>query len=278
MPLLALLATLALTSPLAAQEPSDWIQLFNGENLDGWKPKIRGHALNDNFGNTFRVEDGAITAGYEAYDQFNERFGHIFYEKPFSYYRIAVEYRFIGEQSKGGPGWATRNSGIMLHSPAPETMGKDQDFPISIEVQLLGGLGEGPRTTANLCTPGTNVVMDGKLVTRHCIQSTSKTYDGEQWVRSEILVLGASLIRHDVEGETVLEYTMPQFGGGNIKGHNPADKPDGRLIEGGYISLQSESHPVQFRNVELLNLEGCMDPDSPSYKSYYVKSDPDSCR
>ena len=278
MPLLALLATLALTSPLAAQEPSDWIQLFNGENLDGWKPKVRGHALNDNFGNTFRVEDGAITTGYEAYDQFNERFGHIFYEKPFSYYRIAVEYRFIGEQSKGGPGWATRNSGIMLHSPAPETMGKDQDFPISIEVQLLGGLGEGPRTTANLCTPGTNVVMDGKLVTRHCIQSTSKTYDGEQWVRSEILVLGASLIRHDVEGETVIEYTMPQFGGGNIKGHNPADKPDGRLIEGGYISLQSESHPVQFRKVELLNLEGCMDPDSPSYKSYYVKSDPDSCR
>ena len=278
MPLLALLATLALTSPLAAQEPSDWIQLFNGENLDGWKPKIRGHALNDNFGNTFRVEDGAITTGYEAYDRFNERFGHIFYEKPFSYYRIAVEYRFIGEQSKGGPGWATRNSGIMLHSPAPETMGKDQDFPISIEVQLLGGLGEGPRTTANLCTPGTNVVMDGKLVTRHCIQSTSKTYDGEQWVRSETLVLGASLIRHDVEGETVLEYTMPQFGGGNIKGHNPADKPDGRLIEGGYISLQSESHPVQFRKVELLNLEGCMDPNSPSYKSYYVKSDPDSCR
>ena len=278
MPLLALLATLALTSPLAAQEPSDWIQLFNGENLDGWKPKIRGHALNDNFGNTFRVEDGAITTGYEAYDRFNERFGHIFYEKPFSYYRIAVEYRFIGEQSKGGPGWARRNSGIMLHSPAPETMGKDQDFPISIEVQLLGGLGEGPRTTANLCTPGTNVVMDGKLVTRHCIQSTSKTYDGEQWVRSETLVLGASLIRHDVEGETVLEYTMPQFGGGNIKGHKPADKPDGRLIEGGYISLQSESHPVQFRKVELLNLEGCMDPDSPSYKSYYVKSDPDSCR
>ena len=278
MPLLALLATLALTSPLAAQEPSDWIQLFSGENLDGWKPKIRGHALNDNFGNTFHVEDGAITTGYEAYDQFNERFGHIFYEKPFSYYRIAVEYRFIGEQSKGGPGWAARNSGIMLHSPAPETMGKDQDFPISIEVQLLGGLGEGPRTTANLCTPGTNVVMDGKLVTRHCIQSTSKTYDGEQWVRSEILVLGASLIRHDVEGGTVIEYTMPQFGGGNIKGHNPADKPDGRLIEGGYISLQSESHPVQFRKVELLNLEGCMDPDSPSYKSYYVKSDPDSCR
>ena len=270
--------TLLLAIPLAAQQPSDWIQLFNGKNLDGWKVKIRGHALNDNFGNTFRVEDGAISTGYEAYGSFDERFGHMFYEKPFSYYRIRVEYRFIGDQAQAGPGWARRNSGIMLHSPAPETMGKDQDFPISIEVQLLGGLGEGPRTTANLCTPGTNVVMDGKLVTKHCTTSTSKTYDGETWVRSEVLVLGASLIRHFVEGEPVLEYVMPQFGGGNVKAHSPQDKPDGNLMEGGYISLQSESHPVQFRKVELLNLEGCMDPDSPSYKDYHVKSNPSACR
>jgi len=267
-----------LTLPLAAQQHSDWIQLFNGKNLDGWQPKIRGHALNDNFGKTFRVQDGYMTTGYEAYGDFDERFGHIFYEKPFSYYRIVVEYRFIGDQALNGPGWATRNSGIMLHSPAPETMGKDQDFPISIEVQLLGGLGEGPRSTANLCTPGTNVVMDGKLVTRHCTTSTSKTYDGDVWVRSEVLVLGSSFIEHLVEGETVLEYLMPQFGGRNVSGHNPADKPDGQLMEGGYISLQSESHPVQFRKVELLNLEGCMDSDSSSYKDYYVKSNPGSCK
>ena len=253
---------LLLAAPLVAQEPSDWIPLFNGKNLDGWKVKIRSHALNDNFGNTFRVEDGYMTTGYEAYGDFDERFAHIFYEKPYSYYRIAVEYRFIGDQAQAGPSWAARNSGIMLHSPAPETMGKDQDFPISIEVQLLGGLGAGPRTTANLCTPGTNVVMDGKLITKHCTTSTSKTYDGEVWVRSEVLVLGASHIRHYVEGEPVLEYVMPQFGGRNVSGHDPQDKPDGELMEGGYISLQSESHPIQFRKVELLNLEGCMDPDS----------------
>jgi hypothetical protein len=78
----------------------------------------------------------------------------------------------------------------MLHSPPATSMGKDQDFPISIEVQLLGGLGKGPRTTANLCTPGTNVEMGGKLFTPHCVNSASKTYDGDQWVRVEVEVLG----------------------------------------------------------------------------------------
>ncbi len=268
---------LAATS-VQAQEPEDWIQLFNGRDLAEWTPKIRGYELGDNFGNTFRVADGALRTGYEAYESFDERFGHIFYERPFSHYRLAVEYRFVGEQAQGGPNWAVRNSGIMLHSPPPESMGKDQTFPISIEVQLLGGLGEGERTTMNLCTPGTNVVFDGSLVTRHCTKSTSKTYHGEQWVRAEILVLGSSVIRHLEDGHVVLAYEMPQIGGGNVEGHDPAFKADGRLLEGGFISLQSESHPVEFRKVELLNLVGCMDREAANYKSYFVKSEPATCR
>lgn len=262
----------------AAQTSEDWIQLFNGENLDGWTPKIRGHELGDNFGNTFRVVNGAMQTGYEAYGPFNERFGHIFYKDPFSYYRLAVEYRFVGEQAEDGPGWALRNSGLMLHSPAPETMGKEQTFPVSIEVQLLGGRAEGERSTANLCTPGTNVVRDGKLLTRHCTNSASKTYRGEQWVRAEILALGSAVFRHYVEGELVLEYEMPQYGGGGVEGHDSGHTPAGELIAGGYISLQSESHPVEFRKVELLNLAGCMDPKAQNYKDYFVKSEPASCR
>ena len=276
--ILCLLLATVLVSVAPAQTSDDWTQLFNGENLDGWTPKIRGHELGDNFGNTFRVVNGAMQTGYEAYGPFDERFGHIFYKDPFSYYRLAVEYRFVGEQSEGGPGWAIRNSGLMLHSPAPETMGKDQNFPISIEVQLLGGLAEGERTTANLCTPGTHVVRDGKLLTRHCTNSTSKTYRGEQWVRTEILVLGSSVFRHFVEGDLVLEYEMPQYGGRNVEGHDPKDQPNGELISGGYISLQSESHPVEFRKVELLNLAGCMDPQAANYKDYFVKSEPATCQ
>ncbi len=281
------LATLAFQSPTptthaqkAKNDPDkkEWVQLFNGKDLKDWKVKIRGYALNDNFGNTFRVENGMMKVGYEKYDQYNERFGHIFYKQKFSHYIIAAEYRFVGDQCPGGPGWATRNSGIMLHCQSPESMGKDQDFPISIEAQLLGGLGKGPRTTANLCTPGTNVEMDGKLFTPHCINSKSKTYDGDQWVRAEILVDGDKQIKHMVNGETVLSYEKPQIGGGNVSGHDPAVKKDGMLLTEGYISLQSESHPVEFRKVELLNLVGCMDAKATNYKSYYLKADNAKCQ
>lgn len=275
--------TLALLSFLSTSvfsqdvDPKEWKQIFNGKNLDGWHVKIRNYDLDDNFGKTFRVEDGLLKVRYDGYESFAEKFGHIFYKDKFSYYRIATEYRFVGEQAKDGPGWATRNSGIMIHGQAPETMGKDQDFPISIEVQLLGGLGKGKRTTCNLCTPGTNVFYQDKLDKRHCINSTSKTYDGDQWVRAEVLVLGDSLIRHFINGEQVLEYTKTQTGGGNVSGHDPGLMVEGKPLSEGTISLQSESHPVDFRKVEILNLCGCTDPKASNYKSYYVKSDNKTC-
>jgi hypothetical protein len=155
---------------------------------------------------------------------------------------------------------------------------KDQDFPISIEVQLLGGLSDGkPRSTANLCTPGTNVVMDGKLHTPHCTNSTSKTYDGDQWVRVEVDVHGGEIIRHIVEGQTVLQYSQPQIGGGAAEPTDPAVKVDGTMLTSGYIALQAETAPADFRKVELLNLEGCMDSKARNYKSYFVKSQPSAC-
>lgn len=256
----------------------EWIQLFNGKDLSGWKVKITGHDLNDNFGNTFRVEGGILKVRYDQYDSFRSQFGHIFFDKKFSYYLLAVEYRFTGEQCKGGPDWAKRNSGAMLHCQDPATMGKDQDFPISIEAQLLGGLGNGPRSTANLCTPGTNVHFADTLFSPHCISSKSKTYDGDQWVRAEFLVLGDSLIRHTVEGETVLEYTRPEIGGGAVSNFDPKVKVDGTPLTEGFISLQSESHPVEFRKVELLDLKGCKDPKAKNYRSYFVKADNSSCQ
>ncbi len=200
------------------------------------------------------MEGGLLKVRYDGYDAFNGRFGHLFYREPFSHYIIAVEYRFVGDQAPGGPGWALRNSGIMVHSQSARSMGKDQDFPISIEVQLLGGAASGERPTANLCTPGTHVVMDGKLFTPHCLNSRSKTYRGDQWVRVEVVVLGDSLIRHIVNGDTVMEYTKPQIGGGNVSGFDPAVKRDGTPLTAGYIALQSESHPIDFRKVEVRKL------------------------
>lgn len=258
-------------------DTEEWINLFNGQNVDNWDLKIRGYALNDNYNNTFRVEDGLMKVRYDQYEEYQNKFGHIFYNKPYSYYRLKVEYRFVGEQVNGGEGWALRNNGIMFHSQSAESMGLDQDFPISIEYQLLGGNGKDERTTANLCTPGTNVVMGDSLVTQHCIGSSSKTYHGDQWVTAEVLVLGDSLVQHIMDDEVVLEYTKPQIGGGTVSGFNPKVKQDGKLLDKGYIALQSESHPIDIRSVKLLNLKGCMDETAANYKSYYVKNNESSC-
>lgn len=273
-----LLASAARALAQAAPDRKEWIQLFNGRDLERWHVKITGRDLNDNFGNTFRVEDGLLKVRYDGYDAFDGRFGHIFYREAFSHYIVAVEYRFVGDQAAGGPDWALRNSGIMVHSQSARSMGKDQDFPISIEVQLLGGTGSGERTTANLCTPGTHVVMDGRLLTQHCVNSRSRTYHGEQWVRVEVLVLGDSLVRHMVNGEAVMEYSKPQIGGWTVSHFDPAVKEDGMPLTEGYIALQSESHPIDFRKVEILDLVGCTDPKASNYRSYYVRSDPSRCR
>lgn len=235
----------------------EWKQLFNGKDLKEWTVKIKDHPLGENFNNTFRTENGVMKVSYDQYDDFKEQYGHIFYKQKFSAYLLAVEYRFTGEQVKGGPGWAFRNSGAMLHCQSPESMTVDQDFPISLEAQFLGGNGKDERSTGNLCTPGTNVVMNEKLFTPHCVNSTSKTYHGDQWVRVEMLVLGDSVIKHIVEGDTVLTYTKPQYDGSD-KWVKKAGLPAGGRIKEGYISLQAESHPVEFRKVELFDLSGYM--------------------
>lgn len=246
----------ACATPVFAAE-GEWVSLFNGENLDGWTPKIRYYELGDNYANTFRVVDGLLTVSYDdGYeDGFGEKFGHLFYKDSFSNYRFRVEYRFVGDQCKDGPGWATRNSGVMIHGEDPKDMTVDQDFPTSIEVQLLGGDGQKKRTTSNLCTPGTNVVMDGKLVTRHCTSSISETYHGEQWVTAEIEVHGNKVIKHILDGKVVLEYTEPQLDERDEHAKALAEKAGGIQLSGGTISLQSESHPIQFRKVEIMVLD-----------------------
>jgi hypothetical protein len=234
----------------------EWVSLFNGKNLAGWRPKISGYEFGKNFGNTFRVEDGILKVSYDEYDEFDGEFGHLFYKDKFSHYRLRLEYRFVGEQLPGGPGWGYRNSGIMLHCQSPESMRKDQDFPVCIEAQLLGGDGTGERSTGNVCTPGMNIVMNDTLVTDHCINSSSKTYYGAQWVKAEVEVHGNDIVKHIINGHVVLEYKKPQFDPEDDNGVKLIEANDGELMVcEGYISVQAESHPVEFRNIEILLLE-----------------------
>lgn len=233
----------------------DWVQLFNGKDLNNWNVKIKGHPLNENYKNTFRVVEGVIQVNYDEYETFEDAFGHLFYKNEFSNYKFRLEYRFTGNQLEGGAGWAKRNSGVMIHCQDPESMELEQNFPISIEVQLLGGLGSGERSTGNLCTPGTHVEMNNELITDHCIGATSKTYHGEQWVKLEIIVQNDSLISHFINGEKVLTYNKPQIGGGNVNISEDKLKPlQGKPLKKGFISLQSESHPIEFRNIEIFEL------------------------
>lgn len=235
---------------LAAAEEGKWTPLFNGKDLSGWTPKIRGCKAGENFQGTFRVENGVIKVDYSGFEKWGNRFGHLFYNKKFSHYRLRLEYRFTGNQLKNGPGWAFRNSGVMIHAESPEQMEIGQLFPTSLEVQLLGGIGKGERTTGNLCTPGTHVEYEGKLDTRHCISSTSKTFNGDQWVKLEVEVHGNRLIRHLINGEEVLSYGKPQLGGDAHADALAAVAGDKMLSEG-YICLQSESHPVEFRKIKI---------------------------
>ncbi|MEQ9568847.1 MAG: DUF1080 domain-containing protein [Longimicrobiales bacterium] len=247
--LVGVILVLAGPAGIAGQE---WRSLFDGESLEGWTVKIRGHRAGEDPYRTFRMEDGLLTVGYEGYDGvFGERFGHLFHPVPWTDYDLRVEYRFVGEQVPGGPGWALLNSGVMLHAQSPETMGIDQDFPISLEAQLLADDGSGDRPTANLCTPGTHVEMGGERVETHCIRSASPTFAAHEWVTVELEVRGGETIVHRVEGDSVIAYGRPVVGGGAVNGFTPAAKIDGVALDHGWIALQSESHPVQFRAVSI---------------------------
>ena len=249
----AVVALLLVARNANAQQPQgEWLRLFNGRDLSNWIVKIAKHDVGENYANTFRVENGILRVAYDGYSSLNSQFGHIFYRQSFSSYHLVVEYRFVGNWLSDTPDWAKRNSGVMLHAQDPATMLRDQDFPISIELQFLGGLGDGrPRPTANMCSPGTDVTIDGQTARAHCLNSRSATFDGDGWVRVEAIVLRDSLVKHIVNGDTVMTYTALRIGGGNVNGHNPAMKIDGRPLSSGWIALQSEGHPIEFRRVDL---------------------------
>ncbi|HEX6849123.1 MAG TPA: DUF1080 domain-containing protein, partial [Chitinophagaceae bacterium] len=201
-------------TPKPINSVTRWQQLFNGTDINDWVVKIHHHEAGENFGNTFRVENGIIKVRYDQYGEFNDQFGHLYYKTPFSWFHLKLQYRFVGQWVKSAPSYTLLNSGVMFHSQDPHTMPKEQDWPISVEMQFLAGLGDGkPRPTGNMCSPGTEVMQKGQIVPSHCINSSSKTYEGEQWVNAELIVLADSLITHIINGDTVLQYSKPRIGG-----------------------------------------------------------------
>lgn len=245
-----------LTSCAPKEKPEVWINLFNGKDLNDWTVKIHHHETGENFGNTFRVADNMIQVRYDQYGDFNDQFAHLYYNKPFSKFHLKLEYQFTGELQQGAPEYTILNSGVMFHSQDPRTMLKEQNWPISVEMQFLAGLNDGkPRPTGNMCSPGTDVVYEGKVYDSHCLNSTSKTYGKDEWVHAELIVWGDSLITQIINGDTVLQYSKPTMGGGIANGYDSAIWKPGTALKSGYIALQSEGQPINFRNVKLRELE-----------------------
>ena len=237
------------------EDQSEWKVIFNGKDLTGWTPKIHHHESGDNYANTFRVVDGLLEVNYDDYGAFEDRYGHLFYEKPYSSFQLSWEYRFTDQWLNDAASYTYRNSGIMFHSQAPETILKEQDWPISVEFQLYAEEKEEvPRPTGNMCSPGTDVVFEGKIDPRHCINSSAPTFKWDQWVKADLIVYGDSLVIHMINGDTVLRYTKPQIGGGVANRFDPAIKVDGTPLKSGYIALQSEGQGIVFKNIKIREL------------------------
>lgn len=239
-----------------SQHKGEWVSLFNGKDVNDWIVKIHHHETGDNYGNTFRVEDGILKVRYDQYDGFKERYGHLYYKTPFSKYHLKMEYRFTDGWMKDAPSYTVLNSGVMYHSQDPRTMPKEQDWPISVEMQFLAGLPDGkPRPTGNMCSPGTDIIYQGSIYSGHCLNSSSKTYQPNEWVKAELIVQGNDLITHIINGDTVLQYSKPSIGGGVANRYDPKQKVDGTPLKSGFIALQSEGQPIDFRNIVLKELE-----------------------
>lgn len=242
------------TSLYAAEE--GWIALFNGKDLSGWTPKIAGYATGENAHKTFRVEDGILKVSYADYPEFGKKFGHLYTEKSYSHFILRMEYRFDGKKVADAPSYVNLNSGVMFHSQSAASMPHDQGFPASLEMQFLADEGKGARSTGNLCTPGTHVHMEGKLVTQHIVESSAPTFPADEWVKVEIEVHGHEQIIHRVNGKEVLRYQQPVLvpdckiapaqalidAGANVK------------LGSGHIALQAEGQGVWFRNIEIKEL------------------------
>ena len=228
-----------------------WISLFNGKNLQHWQPKFAGFPLGENFGNTFRIENGLLSIRYDQYDSFKNRFGALYYDQRFTNYRLRFVYRFVGNTTPGAPSWGFKDGGVQYHGQSPASVGLTQSFPVCLEYNLHGGNGKEERPTGEICVTGMIVEVHGKKNTSNCTSpDLKKTFNGEEWITAEIEVKDGK-ITHFVNGEQVVQFENPRLDSNN----SVAKKmivAGSDLVKSGYISIQSNSHPMDFKKIEIM--------------------------
>lgn len=253
--------SLGVVSAASAQEvkAGPWRSLFDGRTLDGWTPKIAKHPVGENHQQTFVVDQGAIRVSYAGYDTLNGQFGHLFYKTPFKAYRLRFTYRFLTEGGLADtPAWARSNSGVMFHSQSPESMTVEQSFPVSVEFQLLGKDGDGPRPTGAVCTPGITITFDGVKAKEHCTPSANApTIPDGTWTKVELEVRPNGEVFQKIDGVVGHRYAGLTLDPDDTVagGAKPYILARGaQPVTEGYIALQSEGHPIAFKDIEIQEL------------------------
>jgi hypothetical protein len=241
------------------QQPArKWQPLFDGRTLNGWTPKVVGYPAGEDPLQTFRVKDGVIYVSYDKYGgKMDGRWAHLFYKEPFKAFHLSLDYRFVGEEML--PLRPTPvNSGVMFDSQSPESMALGQGYPIAVEGQLLGAYPAGPpRFNGSFCTMGTKIFGQDKDL-GHCVASSVAPASMGTWVHYELEVTADGHASESIDGKSTVSVDRveldPSFTRFPIK--NLIEAANGRLqLNGGYIALQSEGHPIEFRNIRIMPLD-----------------------
>lgn len=222
-----------------------WVKIFNGQDLTGWSPLIHKSAYKQDPYNTFRADpvNHVIKVTYEDYPNgFEDRCGLLYYDKLLTNYRVRVTYRFLEPQAPGPVSWGKNNTGLMIFGIDPAKVTGDPEFPPLIEIQLLGANSTGGNTTPNMCVPGG---MTMKKSTAECGNNHTGVAPppAAEWVTVEAEV--------HVKGDTKV-FQYPNKTTPVITMSGPVYQ--GKDVVNGYLSLQSESQPLEYKDIELMEL------------------------
>lgn len=231
---------------LPATSTDGWVNLFNGKDLTGWVPLIHKSKVGENYMDTFRADsvNKVIRIAYDKYpnQSFDGRIGNLYYNKRLTNYRVRVTYRFIEPQAKNPVSWGRNNSALMIFAVDPYTITGDPQLPPMIELQLLGSPSAGGTTSPNYCDLG------GMSMQQHSARcgnngSGKAPNPANQWttVEAEVHVTGVTKV-----------FQLPDT-------TNPAQTMSGprymnQAVTGGFVALQSESQPIEFKDILLKEL------------------------
>jgi len=133
-PLFFVVAIAAMLSPVRAADapivrtPAEKVALFNGKDLTGLSPWLRGTRHEDPR-KVFTVANGMIHVS-------GDGFGYLATADAWRDYHLTVEYKW-GKRTDGGK--YVRNSGILLHATGPDGGAGQGAWMSSIECQLAQG-------------------------------------------------------------------------------------------------------------------------------------------